>query len=72
MKVLPKLVKVLELFSNGDTLAFAEIVERTRLSRSNVAHILSALCDNQLLAKSSFGHYCMGLNFMSLPAVIAA
>ena len=60
MKVLPKLVKVLEVFSNGDTLAFADIVERTQLSRSNAAHILSALCDNRLLAKSSFGHYCMG------------
>ena len=60
MKVLPKIVKVLELFANGDTLAFAEIVEKTQLSRSNAAHILGALCDNGLLAKSSFGHYCTG------------
>ena len=60
MKVLPKIIKVLELFSNGDTLGFAEIVERTQLTRSNAAHILSALCDNQLLARSSFGHYCIG------------
>ena len=60
MKVLPKIVQILELFSNGDTLPFAEIVERTGLTRSNAAHILSALCETQLLAKSSFGHYCMG------------
>lgn len=66
MKVLPKIIKVLELFSNGDTLAFSEIVERTGLSRSNAAHILSALCDNQLIAKSSFGHYCMGTKLYEL------
>ena len=60
MKVLPKIIKVLELFSQGGTLAFAEIVERTQLTRSNAAHILSALCENQLLTKSSFGHYCIG------------
>ena len=66
MKVLPKIIKVLELFANGDTLAFAEIVERTQLSRSNAAHILGALCDNGLLAKSSFGHYCMGQKLYAL------
>ncbi|MBR2356728.1 MAG: helix-turn-helix domain-containing protein [Lentisphaeria bacterium] len=66
MKVLPKIVQVLELFSNGDTLPFAEIVKRTRLTRSNAAHILSALCENQLLAKSSFGHYCVGRKLYEL------
>ena len=66
MKVLPKIVKVLELFSNGDTLGFAEIVERTQLTRSNAAHILGALCDNQLLKRSSFGHYSMGKKLYEL------
>lgn len=66
MKVLPKLIKVLELFANGDTLTFAEIVERTQLSRSNAAHILAALCTNGLLAKSSFGHYRMGHKLYTL------
>ena len=66
MKVLPKIVQILELFSNGDTLPFAEIVERTGLTRSNASHILSALCENQVLAKSSFGHYCIGKKLYEL------
>ena len=66
MKVLPKLIQVLELFSSGDTLSFAQIVERTGLSRSNAAHIVKALCSNDLLTKSGFGRYCMGAGIFRL------
>ena len=66
MKVLPKLVQVLELFASGDTLSFAQIVERTGLSRSNAAHIVKALCDNDLLARTGFGQYCMGTGIFRL------
>lgn len=66
MKVLPKLIRVLELFSNGDTLSFAQIVEKTALPRSNAAHIVKALCSNDLLSKTKFGHYCMGPKIFQL------
>ena len=66
MKVLPKLIQVLELFASGDTLSFAQIVERTGLSRSNAAHIVKALCDNDLLARTGFGQYCMGTGIFRL------
>ena len=66
MKVLPKLVQVLELFASGDTLSFAQIVERTNLTRSNAAHIVKALCANDLISKTKFGYYCMGPKIFAL------
>jgi len=66
VKVLPKLVRVLELFAHGDVLPFAQIVERSQLTRSNTAHIVSALCENGLLTKTAFGYYCMGHKIFEL------
>ena len=66
MKVLPKIIRILELFAQGQTLTFAAIVEQTSLTRSNAAHILSALCANGLLIKSSFGHYRVGPKLFEL------
>ena len=66
MKVLPKIIQVLELFAHGEVLPFAEVVAKTRLTRSNAAHILSALCDNGLLVKTKFGVYCMGRKIFEL------
>lgn len=66
MKVLPKLIRILDLFAAGDTLTFAEITARTNLTRSNTAHLLNALCQNNLLTKSSFGHYQIGPKLFEL------
>lgn len=66
MKVLPKLVRTLRLFSDGGTLDFAEITARTGLTRSNQAHILHALCENRLLEKSAFGRYRAGAGLWEL------
>jgi len=66
MKVLPKIIQVLELFAHGEVLTFAEVAERSGLTRSNTAHILSALCESNLLAKPRFGVYCMGEKIFAL------
>ncbi len=60
MKVLPKIVRMLTLFSHGGEFGFGEIVERTRLTRSNAAHLTSALCECGLLEKSGYGKYRIG------------
>lgn len=66
MKVLPKIIHTLELFGNDATLEFAEIVRLTGLSRSNTAHIVSALCANRLLEKSAYGQYRLGPRLFEL------
>ena len=66
MKVLPKMIRTLELFSDGNELEFAAIVSRTGLTRSNQAHILRALCDNRLLEKTGFGRYRLGAKLFEL------
>ncbi|MBE6366864.1 MAG: hypothetical protein E7052_03005 [Lentisphaerae bacterium] len=66
MKVLSKIVRILELFAGGETLSFAEIVQQSSLTRSNTAHLLSALCEKHLLEKTSFGHYCLGSKIFEL------
>ena len=66
MKVLPKVIRILELFAHGDVLPFSQIVERSQLTRSNTAHIVGALCQNGLLTKTSFGYYTMGRKIFEL------
>lgn len=71
IKVVPKIISILELFSNGEEHSFSGIVEKTALSRSNVSHLIQSLCEERLLVKSSYGRYrrgerlillCMGNN----------
>lgn len=71
IKIVPKIITILELFSDGKEYSFSEIVLRTGLTRSNVSHLLQSLCEERLLVKSSYGRYhrgerlillCMGNN----------
>ena len=71
IKIVPKIITILELFSDGREYSFTEIVVRTGLTRSNVSHLLQSLCEEHLLVKSSYGRYhrgerlillCMGNN----------
>lgn len=66
IKVLPKAVTILELFSNGGEYSFAQIAEHCALSRSNTSHILDTLCELELLCRPRRGQYQRGARLLRL------
>ena len=66
IKVLPKILALLELFRFGDEITFAEVQRRTGLTKSNVSHLLSALCECDMLVRSRHGSYRRGERLVRL------
>lgn len=60
IKIVPKIMALLELFAPGKELSFSEVQTQTGLTKSNVSHLLSALCENEVLLRSGYGNYCRG------------
>lgn len=60
IKVVPKIVALLELFSDGSEYGFAELVARTGYTRSNVAHLLQSLCECGAVTRTGYGAYRRG------------
>ncbi len=60
IKLVPKLMTVLELFASGEEFSFSEVVEQTGLTKSSTSHILDALCAGGTLIKVRYGHYRRG------------
>lgn len=60
IKVVPKLMALLELFAPGDELGFSEITARAGLSRSCASHLLQALCAEEILVRTGYGKYRRG------------
>jgi DNA-binding IclR family transcriptional regulator len=60
IKVVPKIMTLLELFASGEELSFSEISERAGLTRSNASHLLSALCALGVLSRPEYGVYRRG------------
>ena len=60
IKIMPKIITLLELFASGREYSFSEITAKTDLTRSNVSHLLQALCEEQMLEKVQYGKYRRG------------
>jgi len=60
IKVLPKIIVIMELFTDGKQHSFSQVLEHSGLPRSNVSHLLDSLCEERLLMKSKRGVYLRG------------
>ena len=60
IKIVPKIITLLELFSAGEEFSFAEISEKCGLTRSNTSHLLRTMCEEQVLEKVVYGRYRRG------------
>ena len=70
IKIMPKIITLLELFASGGEYSFSEITGKTGLTRSNVSHLLQALCEEQMLEKVQYGKYRRGIRLARLGASI--
>lgn len=66
IKIIPKIMNLMELFASGDEISFSEIREQTGLTKSNVSHLLSALCENGILVRTGYGRYRRGERLIRL------
>ena len=57
IKIMPKVIVLLELFAGGDEFSFREVIEKTGLTRSNVSHLLKSLCEEKILERVEYGKY---------------
>ena len=60
IKIMPKVIMLLELFAAGGEFSFAEIAVRTGLTRSNLSHLLQSLCDEGMIERFEYGKYRRG------------
>lgn len=66
VKVVAKLVLILQLMAEHGAMRFAELLAATGLGRSNLSHLLKSLCDNRLLTHCGHGKYMPGEGLSSL------
>lgn len=69
IKIVPKIILLMEIFVSGEEYSFGEIAEKTQLSKSNVSHLLKSLCECEILEKSGYGKYRRGCRFSRLCSV---
>ena len=69
IKIVPKIILLMEIFASGEEYSFSEITEKVRLSKSNVSHLLKSLCECDILEKSGYGKYRRGYRFSKLCSV---
>ena len=60
VKMMGKVITLLELFASGEVYSFSEVAVRTGLTRSNASHLLSSLCGENVLEKTGYGRYRRG------------
>jgi DNA-binding IclR family transcriptional regulator len=60
IKVIPKIVSVLELIAKNGEMGFTDLTNASGLSRSNMSHLLKSLCESELLVKKGHGLYGIG------------
>ena len=60
IKIIPKIIMLLEMFRSGDEISFAEVLKRSGLTKSNISHLLTSLCENGILVKTGYGSYRRG------------
>lgn len=60
IKIMPKVIMLLELFADGKELSVKEVIAHTGLNQSNVAHLLKSLCEENMLERIEYGKYRRG------------
>ncbi len=60
IKVVPKIVMLLDLFCDGSEYSFAEITRHCGLTSSNISHLLNSLCESGVLVRTGHGSYRRG------------
>lgn len=60
VKVVAKIVLILQLMAEHGSMRFAELLIATGLGRSNLSHLLKSLCDIRLLTHCGHGSYGSG------------
>lgn len=57
IKIMPKVIVLLELFAGGEELSVKEVIRRSGLNQSNVSHLLKSLCEENMLEHTGYGKY---------------
>ena len=57
IKIMPKVIVLLELFADGEELSVKEVIRRSGLNQSNVSHLLKSLCEEKILERVGYGKY---------------
>ena len=57
LKIVPKVILLLELFADGEELTVKEAVRHSGLNPSNVSHLLKSLCEEHMLERVGYGKY---------------
>lgn len=60
IKVVPKIIMLMELFSDGSEYSFGDVTRHSGLTSSNVSHLLNSLCESGVLTRTGHGYYRRG------------
>lgn len=60
IKIMPKVIMLLELFADGKEFSVKEVIAHTGLNQSNVSHLLKSLCEENMLERIEYGKYRRG------------
>lgn len=60
IKIMPKVIMLLELFADGKEFSVKEVIAHTGLNPANVAHLLKSLCEENMLERIEYGKYQRG------------
>lgn len=66
IKVIAKVVQILELAGKHGEMHFTDLLSGTGLGRSNLSHLLKSLCENGLLSRRGHGRYAPGEKLFSI------
>ncbi|MBO5792873.1 MAG: helix-turn-helix domain-containing protein [Lentisphaeria bacterium] len=66
IKVVPKILQLLELFADGREYTFSAVISATSLSRSNASHLLDSLVEEKILVRTARGVYRRGERLLRL------
>lgn len=66
IKIMPKVIMLLELFADGKEFSVKEVIAHTGLNQSNVSHLLKSLCEENMLGRIEYGKYRRGKRLIRL------
>lgn len=66
IKIMPKVIMLLELFADGKEFSVKEVIAHTGLNQSNVSHLLKSLCEEKVLERIEYGKYRRGERLIRL------
>ena len=66
IKIMPKVIMLLELFAAGKEFSVKEVIAHTGLNQSSVSHLLKSLCEENMLERIRYGKYRRGARLIQL------